>query len=120
MGSKGGRQALRVARYRQRQRNERSAQTTTGKAGHRRFLSFDINQGDCIMTDNPTDVTHGTAAESSEEGKLVAQAVARGFPAGKAPLKIITGTQETSNLSFDLKPAAIVAHPGASVIFVCG
>jgi|AATO01.1.fsa_nt_gi hypothetical protein len=72
------------------------------------------------MTDNATDVTHRIATETSDEGKLVAQAVARGFPSGKAPLKIITGTQTTSNLSFDLKPAAIVAHPGASVIFVCG
>jgi hypothetical protein len=72
------------------------------------------------MTDNPTDTRHRNATETSEEGKLVAQAVARGFPPGKAPLKIITGTQETTNLSFDLKPAAIVAHPGASVIFVCG
>lgn len=72
------------------------------------------------MTDDPSTVTQHIATETSEEGKLVAQAIGRGFPAGKAPLKIVTGTQETSNLSFDLKPAAIVAHPGASVIFVCG
>ena len=72
------------------------------------------------MSEESTEVSTRTGMETSEEGKLVAQAIGRGFPAGKAPLKIVTGIQETSNLSFDLKPAAIVAHPGASVIFVCG
>ncbi|MES2208204.1 MAG: hypothetical protein V4525_15575 [Pseudomonadota bacterium] len=57
---------------------------------------------------------------SSEEGKLVAHAVAGGFHPGQAPLKVITGHQTTSSLNFELKPGAIVAHEGASVIFVCG
>jgi hypothetical protein len=56
----------------------------------------------------------------SDEGRIVAEAVARGFQAGGAPLKIVTGHQESSNLSFDLKPGAIVAHQSASVVFVCG
>jgi hypothetical protein len=79
-----------------------------------------IDKGDRIMTDKSTDVTNRIAVESTEEGKLVAQAVAHGFEPGKAPLKIVTGTQATSSLSFELKPGAIVAHPGSSVIFVCG
>ncbi len=57
---------------------------------------------------------------TSEEGKIIAQATAEGFQPGKAPLKVVTGTQTTSSLNFELKPGAIVAHPGASVIFVCG
>jgi hypothetical protein len=81
---------------------------------------LDIDKGDRIMSEESTEVSTRSGMESSEEGRLVAQAVARGFPVGKAPLKIVTGLQETSNLSFDLKPSAIVAHPGANVIFVCG
>jgi hypothetical protein len=61
-----------------------------------------------------------TASVTSEEGRLIAQAVAGGFEPGKAPLKIVTGRQATANLSFELKPGAIVAHQGSSVIFVCG
>jgi len=57
---------------------------------------------------------------SSEEGKLVARAVVDGFGPGQAPLKVVTGTQTTSSLNFELKPGAIVAHPGSTVIFVCG
>lgn len=59
-------------------------------------------------------------SEQTEEGRLLAKAVAEGFKPGAAPLKIITGHQATSNLNFDLKPGSIVAHEGASVIFVCG
>jgi hypothetical protein len=58
--------------------------------------------------------------KSTEEGKMLAKAVADGFQAGKAPLKVVTGTQTTSSLNFELKPGAIVAHEGANVIFVCG
>lgn len=72
------------------------------------------------MTDKTTPQVIHAEGSGSEEGRLIAQAVATGFEAGRAPLKIVTGTQETSNLSFDLKPGAIVAHPSASVIFVCG
>jgi hypothetical protein len=64
--------------------------------------------------------TPSYSSETSEEGKMIARAVAEGFPPGKAPLKIVTGTQTTSSLSFDLKPGSIVAHPGSTVIFVCG
>ena len=70
-------------------------------------------------------ITGGTGQDaakssSSEEGKLVAQAIARGFQEGTAPLKVVTGTQTTSGLNFDLKPGSIVAHEGATVVFVCG
>jgi len=47
-----------------------------------------------------------------------AQAEAIGL--GLAPLKVVTGNQTTSGLSFVLQPGAIVAHNGARVIFVCG
>jgi hypothetical protein len=46
--------------------------------------------------------------------------IIRGASQGTAPLKVVTGIQETSNLSFDIQPGAIVAHPNARVIFVCG
>jgi hypothetical protein len=59
-------------------------------------------------------------SESSEEGKIIARAVAQGFKPGQAPLKIVTGVQHTSSLNFELKPGAILAHPGAKVVFVCG
>jgi hypothetical protein len=62
----------------------------------------------------------GANIETSEEGRLLAQAMKEGFSPGTAPLKIVTGTQTTSSLNFELKPGAIVAHQGASVIFVCG
>ncbi len=63
-----------------------------------------------------------TSAHDAEgsEGRIVAEAVARGFRVGGAPLKIVTGRQETTGLSFDLKPGAIVAFEGSAVIFVCG
>ena len=46
--------------------------------------------------------------------------LAEGAMLGNAPLKVVTGTQRTESLIFDLKPGAIVAHAGATVIFVCG
>ena len=42
------------------------------------------------------------------------------FGEGRMPVKIVTGEQETTGLSFALEPGAIVAHPGSTVIFVCG
>lgn len=39
---------------------------------------------------------------------------------GKAPYKLVAGRQTTSGLNFDIKPGAIVAHPGSTVVFVCG
>jgi hypothetical protein len=72
------------------------------------------------MSDNSTDVTHRIVVRSTEDGQGIVQAVTEGFAPGKIPLKIVTGTQETSNLHFELKSGAIVAHPGATVIFVCG
>ncbi len=43
-----------------------------------------------------------------------------GVASGKLPYKLVTGTQTTTGLNFDIKPGAIVAHPGATVVFVCG
>jgi len=43
-----------------------------------------------------------------------------GAASGKIPYKIVTGTQTTTGLNFDIKPGAIVAHPGSTVVFVCG
>ena len=62
---------------------------------------------------------NGSAA-STEEGELLIKAITDGAEPGKLPLKVVTGTQTTSSLSFELKPGAIVAHPGSTVIFVCG
>lgn len=74
------------------------------------------------MSQKITGAAAQDAAKSSggDEGRLLAQAVAQGFKAGTAPLKVVTGTQATSSLNFDLKPGAIVAHEGATVVFVCG
>ncbi len=72
------------------------------------------------MADNHERSHSVVQLDSSEEGVVVAKAVAEGFEPGKAPLKVVTGNQTTSRLSFNLKPGAIVAHPGSSVIFVCG
>ncbi len=36
------------------------------------------------------------------------------------PIKVVTGTQLTSNLHFSLQPGAIVAHANSRVVFVCG
>jgi hypothetical protein len=54
--------------------------------------------------------------EKQEEGRDIAE----GFDLGDAPLKVVTGRQTTSNLNFDIKPGAIVAHRGSKVVFVCG
>ncbi len=37
---------------------------------------------------------------------------------GQIPLKIVSGTQSTESVR--LSPGAVVAHEGATVIFVCG
>jgi hypothetical protein len=71
------------------------------------------------MSDNSTAVTHRIVVTRTEDGTMMAQAVTDAFAPGKVPLKIVTGTQETSNLHFELKSGAIVAHPGATIIFVC-
>ena len=66
---------------------------------------------------NPIEATsHGT----TEEGRLLLGTLKEGFAIGQAPLKIVTGTQTSSSLSFELKPGAIVAHPNSTVVFVCG
>ena len=72
------------------------------------------------MSDNSTEITHRIVVERTEEGEVIARAVTEAFAPVERPLKIVTGTQETSNLHFELKSGAIVAHPGATVIFVCG
>jgi hypothetical protein len=46
--------------------------------------------------------------------------VLEGMANNKLPFKLVTGTQTTSGLNFDIKPGAIVAHPGSTVVFVCG
>ena len=71
------------------------------------------------MKDNTSEGTD-RSIESGEGAIAAHEIVAEGFQAGQAPLKVITGRQTTSGLSFELKPGAIVAHRGASVIFVCG
>ena len=58
--------------------------------------------------------------ESGERAAALGDIVRQGVQAGQVPLKVITGRQTTSGLSFSLQPGAIVAHQGASVIFVCG
>lgn len=72
------------------------------------------------MADKSKTEERNIVIPSTEEGKLIAQAVGEGFHPGQAPLKVVTGHQTTSSLNFELKPGAIVAHEGASVIFVCG
>jgi hypothetical protein len=62
----------------------------------------------------------GFVLEAAAQGVIVEKAIADGFQLGNAPLKVVTGTQTTSALSFELKPGAIVAHAGSKVIFVCG
>lgn len=66
-----------------------------------------------------TDTNLEEAGHSTEEGKLLIKAIGDAVE-GRAPLKVVTGTQTTSSLSFELKPGAIVAHPNSTVIFVCG
>jgi hypothetical protein len=61
-----------------------------------------------------------TYVAGAEERELSAQANTEGFDLGNAPVKVVTGNQTTSNLNFDLKPGAIVAHARSRVIFVCG
>ena len=71
------------------------------------------------MAKTASEETSRSVIASTEEGKLVSQPY-KEFQPGQAPLKVVTGTQTTSNLSFEIKPGAIVAHEGATVIFVCG
>jgi hypothetical protein len=52
--------------------------------------------------------------------EIVERLILDGAAAGKVPFKLITGTQTTTGLNFDIKPGAIVAHPGSTVVFVCG
>lgn len=59
-------------------------------------------------------------AGSSDDSKLTRVSAPAGFRIGEVPLKVVTGTQTTSALNFELKPGAIHAHAGSTVIFVCG
>ena len=36
------------------------------------------------------------------------------------PIKVVKGDTNNVGLTFNLKPGAVVAHPGSAVIFVCG
>jgi hypothetical protein len=58
--------------------------------------------------------------ENGERAAALAGIVRQSVQPGQVPLKVVTGRQTTSGLSFELQPGAIVAHQGASVIFVCG
>ncbi len=60
------------------------------------------------------------ATTESQKASEIEKAIVEGFKTGRAPAKLVTGTQETSGVNFDLKPGAIVAHAGANVVFVCG
>lgn len=67
-----------------------------------------------------TNMSDEAAGDTSLAGADQRQDVGNDFQVGQAPLKVITGTQTTRELNFELKPGAIVAHEGSSVIFVCG
>jgi hypothetical protein len=69
---------------------------------------------------NETNETGEDINESGERAAAPGGIVRQGVQAGQVPLKVVTGRQTTSGLSFALQPGAIVAHEGASVIFVCG
>lgn len=62
-------------------------------------------------TDDPNDAPN--------RGTLTRELI-QSFQAGKFPLKLVTGRQNTSGINFDLKPGAIVAHPNSTVLFICG
>lgn len=68
------------------------------------------------MTDPSETAGISSLARGAEQG----EGFAEGSPLSRAPLKVVTGTQTTGGLNFELQPGAIVAHEGASVIFVCG
>lgn len=64
-------------------------------------------------------VTPDEKARSTQPDRGV-YAVEAGSESRSIPIKLVTGTQHTANLNFDLKPGAVTAHAGAAVIFVCG
>jgi len=61
-----------------------------------------------------------TRSAPPEGGVFAVGGIAAGIESGRVPIKVVTGTQHTSNLNFELKPGAVTAHAGAAVIFVCG
>jgi len=64
--------------------------------------------------------TGQTPAGSPQDAKLTQVAAPAGFRIGAVPLKVVTGTQTTTAVNFELKPGAVLAHAGSTVIFVCG
>lgn len=68
------------------------------------------------MTDPTENAGISSLARDAEQDGSYAEGAASNW----TPLKVVTGTQTTRGLNFDLKPGAIVAHEGSSVIFVCG
>lgn len=72
------------------------------------------------MAQKPSEGTSQAATAATGEGRLESLQGAEGFYVGKAPLKVVTGQQTTTNLNFELKPGSIVAHPRSTVVFVCG
>ena len=59
---------------------------------------------------------------SEQQGNLrpevIEKLVLDGMANNRLPYKLVTGTQTTTGLNFDIKPGAIVAHPGSTVVFV--
>lgn len=56
-----------------------------------------------------------SATLETTEGELV-----KSLLEGKGPLKVVTGTQHSTGLSFKFEPGAVVAHPNSAVLFLCG
>lgn len=80
-------------------------------------MLLDISQlrgiGGVVMTNDTLDNEPNISNELLE--KIISESAN-----GRGPYKLVTGRQTTTGLNFDIKPGAIVAHPGSTVVFVCG
>jgi len=65
------------------------------------------------MSEQTPEVTSSTESEGQASLRTVLES-------GRFPVKLVTGSQQTTGLNFNLKPGAIVAHPNSTVLFVCG
>jgi hypothetical protein len=72
------------------------------------------------MSDVLTEETNGIFVTGTRSSLLVPQKIIAGVNLGRSPLKLVTGIQSTGDLTFHLQPGSVVAHPGSTVIFVCG
>ncbi|MFS2106022.1 hypothetical protein [Ralstonia sp. Ralssp135] len=72
------------------------------------------------MPEKSTEGTSRIAVHGAADEANLTPVLENGYQDAQVPLKVITGVQHTSGLSFELKPGAIVAHTGSTVIFVCG